>query len=62
MTEEQQRKVIGQVEEHYSVKIEKSLIVQEEDKLILRLSSSFRDRLINDLISPELGQIVTSEE
>ena len=62
MTPEQQKKVIRQIEEHYSLNIEKSLIVQEEDKLILRLSSSFRDRLINDLISPELGQIVTSEE
>lgn len=62
MTPEQQKKVIQQIEKHYSLNIEKSLIVQEEDKLILRLSSSFRDRLINDLISPELGQIVTSEE
>ena len=62
MTPEQQRKVIANIEKHYNIKIEKSLLVEEEKKLVLQLDPSFRDRLLNDLVSSELNKIVTAAE
>jgi thiamine biosynthesis lipoprotein len=62
MTQDQQTRVIRNIEKQYDMKIEKSLLLQEEKQLVMQLDPSFRNRLRNDLISSELKKIVTTAE
>ncbi|MBQ1788020.1 MAG: FAD:protein FMN transferase [Erysipelotrichaceae bacterium] len=62
MPQDQQTRVIRNIEKQYDMKIEKSLLLQEEKQLVMQLDPSFRNRLLNDLISSELKKIVTTAE